>query len=68
MIQNFGLATFPWLVGSLRDATQTYTSAMAVFASLGLFGFVFAGLLKRADANAGGGLERTEVVAQAGSP
>lgn len=57
MIQNFGLAAFPWLVGSLRDATQSYTAGMAVFAALGLLGFIFAGLLKRADARAGGRLE-----------
>ncbi len=58
MIQNFGLATFPWVVGRLRDATQTYTAGMIVFATLGLVGFVFALLLKRSDARAGGGLER----------
>ena len=60
VVQNFGLAGFPWVVGALRDATQTYTSGMAVFASLGMLGFVFATLLKRADARAGGGLERAE--------
>ena len=58
MIQNFGLATFPWVVGWLRDATHTYTAGMMVFATLGLVGFVFALLLKRSDARAGGGLER----------
>ncbi len=62
MIQNFGLASFPWVVGALRDATQTYTSGMAVFASLGLLGFAFATLLKRADSRAGGGLERAELL------
>ena len=60
MVQNLGLATFPWVVGALRDATRTYTSGMAVFAGLGLLGFVFATLLKRADARSGGGLERVE--------
>jgi cyanate permease len=58
MVQNFGLAAFPWIVGSLRDATQTYTAGMMVFASLGVAGFIFALLLKRADAKAGGSLER----------
>ncbi|MBI4463024.1 MAG: MFS transporter [Acidobacteria bacterium] len=58
MIQNIGLATFPWLVGWLRDVTHTYTGGMVVFAGLGVVGFVFAILLKRADAQAGGGLER----------
>ncbi len=62
MIQNFGLAAFPWVIGALRDATQTYTSGMAVFASLGLLGFLFATLLKRADSRAGGGLERAELL------
>lgn len=61
MIQNFGLAAFPWLIGSLRDATQTYTSGMAVFATLGLVGFVFAVMLKRADVRAGNVLERPEL-------
>ncbi len=58
MVQNFGLAAFPWIVGSLRDVTQTYTAGMMVFASLGVAGLIFALLLKRADAKAGGRLER----------
>ncbi|MCH7985654.1 MAG: MFS transporter [Acidobacteria bacterium] len=58
MVQNFGLAAFPWIVGSLRDVTQTYTAGMMVFASLGVAGLIFALLLKRADAKAGGSLER----------
>jgi MFS family permease len=57
MIQNIGLALFPWLNGLLRDATHTYTASMMMFASLGLFGLVFAILLKRADAKAGNILE-----------
>ena len=61
MVQNFGLAAFPWIVGSLRDATQTYTAGMMVFASLGVAGLIFALLLKRADAKAGGSLERGRV-------
>jgi MFS family permease len=59
-IQNIGLGLFPWLNGLLRDITKTYTSSMIMFASLGLFGLVFALLLKRADAREGGGLERGE--------
>ncbi len=58
MIQNIGLALFPWLNGKLRDVTHTYTSSMLMFASLGLVGLVFAILLKRADAREGGVLER----------
>ena len=59
-IQNIGLALFPLLNGLLRDITQTYASSMVMFASLGLFGLVFAVLLKRADAREGGGLEKRE--------
>ncbi len=58
MIQNIGLALFPYLNGKFRDLTHSYTSSMIMFASLGLFGLVFALLLKRADAKAGGVLER----------
>ena len=58
MIQNIGLALFPWLNGKLRDVTHTYTSSMLMFAGLGLVGLVFAVLLKRADAREGGALER----------
>jgi len=57
MIQNFGLAGFPSLNGYLRDATQSYTASMLMFASLGLFGLVFAILHKRADAKKGNVLE-----------
>ncbi len=57
-IQNIGLALFPLLNGLLRDITQTYTSSMIMFSSLGFFGLIFAILLKRADAREGGGLER----------
>lgn len=59
-IQNLGLAAFPWVIGALRDYTETYTAGMVVFASLGLVGFMFAVLLKQADARAGGALERVE--------
>ncbi len=58
MVQNLGLATFPWIIGAIRDAAHDYTICMYVFASLGIFGFVFAILLKRADAKAGHQLER----------
>ncbi len=61
MIQNIGLALFPLLNGLLRDFTHTYTSSMLMFASLGLFGLVFALLLKRADRREGGGLERVDL-------
>ena len=56
-IQNIGLGLFPLLNGLLRDVTHTYTASSVMFASLGLFGLVFAVLLKRADLREGGGLE-----------
>ncbi|MFC1568957.1 MFS transporter [bacterium] len=58
MIQNIGLAAFPLFNGMLRDATHNYTASMVMFASLGIFGLIFAVLLKRADKNAGGILEK----------
>jgi len=57
MVQNAGLALFPYLNGRLRVATHTYAASMVMFATLGACGFVFALLLKRADGRAGGGLE-----------
>ncbi len=48
-IQNIGLALFPFLNGKLRDLTHTYTASMLMFATLGVFGLIFAILLKRAD-------------------
>ncbi len=58
MVQNLGLALFPFLNGKLRDVTQTYTASMIMFACLGFVGLIFAYLLKKADAEAGGVLER----------
>jgi len=57
-IQNIGLALFPYLNGMLRDTTHNYTASMLMFASLGAFGLVFAFLLRRADLNDKGILER----------
>ena len=57
MVQNAGLALFPWLNGRLRVATDSYEASMVMFALLGATGFLFAVLLKRADRRAGGGLE-----------
>lgn len=62
-IQNIGLGLFPFLNGWLRDTTQTYSASMIMFASLGLFGLVFAILLKRADARQGDVLENPGVQA-----
>ena len=58
MIQNIGLALFPYLNGKLRDVTHDYTASMVMFASLGLVGLVFALLLRIADTREGGRLER----------
>ena len=58
MVQNLGLAFFPWLNGALRVQTKGYGASMVMFSTLGVFGLVFAVLLKRADARAGGVLER----------
>jgi MFS family permease len=58
MIQNAGLALFPYLNGKLRVATHNYEASMVMFASLGACGFVFALLLLRADRREGGALER----------
>lgn len=59
-IQNIGLGLFPVLNGLLRDLTQTYTSSQVMFASLGLFGLIFAFMLKKADEKEGGGLEKVD--------
>ncbi|OGF64873.1 MAG: MFS transporter [Candidatus Fischerbacteria bacterium RBG_13_37_8] len=58
MIQNIGLALFPYLNGTLRDITHSYTSSMIMFASLGFVGLIFAFLLIRADRRAGKILEK----------
>jgi MFS-type transporter involved in bile tolerance (Atg22 family) len=60
MIQNIGLALFPWLNGLLRDMTQEYTASMVMFSTLGIIGLTFAILLLRADGREGGHLERAE--------
>jgi len=57
-IQNIGLALFPYLNGKLRDVTHNYTASMLMFASLGIFGLIFAFLLKKADSRESGVLER----------
>lgn len=49
MIQNIGLALFPWLNGLLRDTTHDYTASLVMFSTLGLFGLVFTILLRRVE-------------------
>ncbi len=56
-IQNIGLGLFPLLNGLLRDRTGDYVASQVMFAGLGLFGLMFALLLKRADRREGQGLE-----------
>lgn len=63
MIQNIGLALFPFLNGKLRDLTGSYASSAVMFAVLGLAGLLFAVLLKRADNRDGGALEKAPVKA-----
>lgn len=58
MIQNIGLAVFPVVNGALRDATDSYASSQLMFASLGLIGLAAALLLRGADREAGGALEK----------
>ncbi len=58
MVQNAGLALFPWVNGELRVATHAYEASAAMFASLGAAGLVFALLLLRADRRETGALER----------
>lgn len=58
MLQNVGLALFPWLNGKFRDMTGGYTASMLMFACLGLVGLVFSVLLNRADKRSGGVLDR----------
>jgi len=65
MIQNIGLALFPWVNGRLRVITHTYQSSMVMFATLGAVGFVFAVLLLRADRRVGSPLEHPERAAAA---
>lgn len=51
MVQNVGLALFPWINGRLRDLTHDYRASMLMFAGLGGVGLLFALLLWRKDPN-----------------
>jgi len=58
MIQNIGLALFPYLNGKLRDITHSYTACMIMFAFLGVIGLIFSFLLLNSDKNSGNVLEK----------
>jgi len=57
-IQNLGLALFPYLNGTLREATGSYTATQIMFSSLGIIGLFFAIMLLRADKKEGNILEK----------
>ncbi len=60
MIQNVGLALFPYLNGLLAHLSNSYTPSQIMFACLGMVGLIFAFLLKRADVRSASVLERPE--------
>ena len=56
MIQNIGLAGFNWMVGAVNTACDAsaanpagHRPGMWIFSGLGLLGFFFAWLLRRAE-------------------
>lgn len=65
-IQNWGLMLFPWIIGTVLDATNknrpegqplNYTYAVFMLTLLGVLGIIFAYLLKREDKTSGFGIE-----------
>ena len=63
-IQNLGLFATPIAAGAILDATNpgnpdtlNYTATMSMFVILGVFGFIFAILLKREDMKSGLGVD-----------
>jgi MFS family permease len=77
-IQAIGMMLFPWLIGLVLDYTNPgvaetlaaggtavydYTQALFMLAALGVFGLVFAWILKREDAASGYGLEEPNKMA-----
>ncbi|MEI7812019.1 MAG: MFS transporter [Ignavibacteria bacterium] len=58
MIQNIGLSGFNLMTGYANDTTGGYTAGMWIFSLLGLFGLLFAFLLRKSEMGANGkGLE-----------
>jgi len=65
LIQNIGLAAFPWLAGKITDLSGgDFTKTMVMFAGLGFIGLVFSLLLKGADKKEGVGIELPTKLAQ----
>jgi cyanate permease len=58
MLQNVGLAFFPWMNGKLRVVTGDYTASMLMFALIGVLGVILSLLLLREDRRSNGILER----------
>src|SRR3989339_2011336 len=59
MIQNIGLAGFNFLIGWANDYSSGYTIGMWIFSSLGIFGLLFAYLLRKSEMSpTGHGLEK----------
>jgi MFS family permease len=58
MIQNIGLAGFNFVIGWANDVSGGYTVGMLIFSTLGIFGLLFAWLLRRRETGIHGhGLE-----------
>ncbi|MFB0566115.1 MAG: MFS transporter [Candidatus Aminicenantaceae bacterium] len=66
LIQNFGLAAFPWAAGKITDLSGgDFTNTMIMFASLGFLGLVFSLLLKFSAKKEKVGIELPTRIAQA---
>jgi len=58
MVQNIGLAGFNFVIGWANDLSGNYTAGMLIFSTLGIFGLIFAWLLRRRETGIHGhGLE-----------
>ncbi len=65
LIQNVGLTVFNWLAGKITDLSAgDYQNTMLMFAALGLLGFIFSLLLKRAAGKEGSRIELPSSQAQ----
>jgi hypothetical protein len=58
MVQNIGLAGFNFVIGWANDLSGNYTAGMLIFSTLGIFGLIFAWLLRQRETGIHGhGLE-----------